>query len=293
MVPQTPGGTSGSANPAGSVGQPVSVGSGKTAPSRTAAFFDLDKTIIATSSAAAFTRPFYSHGLISRRSVLRGAYAQFLYMVGSADHDQTERMRAYLSSMSTGWPVEQVHEIVQETLHELIDPHVYSEAVDLIAEHHSVGRDVVIVSASGLDLVEPIGAMLGADHVIATRMGVEDGKYTGEIEFYAYADAKAEAIKELAAERGYDLAQSYAYSDSITDEPMLSAVGHAYAVNPDRALRKVAAEHEWGVLEFHRPVSLRDKLTEPEPIITAGAVLVAVGAGLALWLVLRHRKKNR
>lgn len=95
---------------------------------RTAAFFDLDKTIIAKSSALAFSRPFYQGGLINRRAVLRSAYAQFVFLVGGADHDQMERMREYLSALTRGWNVQQVREIVAETLHNLIDPIIYDEA---------------------------------------------------------------------------------------------------------------------------------------------------------------------
>ena len=190
----------------------------------TAAFFDLDKTIIAKSSTLAFSRSFYAGGLINRRAVLRSAYAQFVYLVGGADHDQMERMRGYLQELCTGWPVDQVRAIVGETVHELIDPTIYVEAIELIADHHAAGRDVVIVSTSGTEVVEPIGAMLGADHVIATRMVVEDGKYTGEISRYVYGPEKAVAIRELAEQRGYDLSGSFAYSDSATDVPMLQAV---------------------------------------------------------------------
>jgi HAD superfamily hydrolase (TIGR01490 family) len=264
-----------------------------TAPSRTAAFFDLDKTIIARSSTLAFSRSFYQGGLINRRAVLRSAYAQFVYLVGGADHDQMERMRAYLSSMCTGWDVQQVKDIVSETLHELIDPIIYDEAATLIEEHHLAGRDVVIVSSSGSEVVEPIGEMLGADRVVATRMVVEDGRYTGEIDYYAYGETKAAAIRELASEEGYDLEGSYAYSDSATDLPMLEAVGHPFAVNPDRALRREAASREWPVLVFTKPVRLRDRfsgVTLPPPGALAAA---AVGAGAAtagvVWLAARRR----
>src|SRR3954447_2194936 len=165
---------------------------------RPAAFFDLDKTIIAKSSTLAFSRSFYAGGLINRRAVLRSAYAQFVYLAGGADHDQMERMRQYLSSMATGWDVQQVKDIVSETLHELIDPIIYDEAATLIEQHHVAGRDVVIVSTSGAEVVEPIGEMLGADRVVATRMVVgDDGRYSGEIEFYAYGQTKADAIREL------------------------------------------------------------------------------------------------
>ena len=105
-----------------------------------------------------------------------------------------DRMRNYLTAMCTGWDVQQIRDIVNETLHEIIDPLVYNEAVELIAEHKAAGRDVVIISSSGDEVVRPIGEMVGADHVIATRMVVADGRYTGEIEFYAYGPHKAEGL---------------------------------------------------------------------------------------------------
>ena len=171
-----------------------------TSAPRSAAFFDLDKTVIARSSTFAFSRPFYAGGLITRSAVLRGAYAHFLFLAGGADHDQMERMREYLSRMVTGWDVQTVRDIVAETLAELIEPVVYREATALIAEHKAAGRDVVIVSSSGAEVVEPIGAMIGADRVVATRMVVEDGRYTGEIDFYAYGENKAAAVRD--ARRG-------------------------------------------------------------------------------------------
>ncbi|HEU4513150.1 MAG TPA: HAD-IB family hydrolase [Nocardioidaceae bacterium] len=260
-------------------------------PGRPAAFFDLDKTIIAKSSTLAFSRPFYAGGLITRGSVLRSAYAQFVYLVGGADHDQMEKMREYLSDLSAGWDVQTVRDIVADTLHHIVDPLVYDEAVSLIEEHQLEGRDVVIVSASGTEVVEPIGEMLGADAVIATRMEIEDGKYTGEIGFYAYARNKATAIEELAKEKGYDLSRSYAYSDSVTDVHMLEIVGHPYAVNPDRELRKVAAARGWPVLWFNRPVALhrRVRLPSSKPTLAAIALGTAVSVGGAIYLAARRR----
>ncbi|MFJ8040527.1 HAD family hydrolase [Kitasatospora sp. NPDC096147] len=261
---------------------------------RTAAFFDLDKTIIAKSSALAFSRPFYQGGLINRRAVLKSAYAQFLFLAGGADHDQMERMREYLSALTKGWNVQQVREIVAETLHGMIDPIIYDEAASLIEQHHQAGRDVVIVSSSGSEVVEPIGQLLGADHVIATRLQVEEGRYTGEIEYYAYAETKAEAIRELAGREGYDLTNSYAYSDSSTDLPLLEAVGHPSAVNPDRALRKEAAARDWPVLRFERPVELRRRLPEFGAPSRSALLAVALGAAALtaglLWYAAKHRR---
>ncbi|WP_395696370.1 HAD family hydrolase [Nocardioides sp.] len=257
----------------------------------TAAFFDLDKTVIAKSSTLAFSKPFQAGGLISRRAVLRSAYAQFVYLVGGADHDQMEKMRQFMSQLCAGWDVATVREIVADTLHNVVDPLVYDEAVSLIEEHHLAGRDVVIVSASGAEVVEPIAEMLGADHVIATRMEIEDGRYTGGIEYYAYAEEKARAIEELAALRGYVLEDSYGYSDSVTDVPMLESVGHAYAVNPDKELRRTATERGWPVLVFTRPVALRARVPLPPagPTLAAIAVGGVVAVGGVLWASRRRR----
>ena len=258
----------------------------------TAAFFDLDKTIIAKSSTLAFSKPFQAGGLISRRAVLKSVYAQFVFLVGGADHDQMEKLRAFMSSLVAGWDVATVREIVAETLHHVVDPIVYDEAVTLIAEHQLAGRDVVIVSASGTEVVEPIGVLLGADHVVASQLEVVDGHYTGAIDYYAYAEEKARAVEALAAERGYDLTQCYAYSDSVTDIPMLAAVGHPHAVNPDRDLRKAAAERGWPVLVFTKPVALRSRMPLPpaKPTLAALAVGGAVAVGGVVWVNVRKRR---
>ncbi|WP_351229626.1 HAD-IB family hydrolase [Streptomyces sp. NPDC002133] len=265
---------------------------------RTAAFFDLDKTVIAKSSTLTFSKSFYQGGLINRRAVLRTAYSQFVFLAGGADHDQMERMRQYLSALCKGWNVRQVKEIVAETLHELIDPIIYDEAASLIEEHHAAGRDVVIVSTSGAEVVEPIGELLGADRVVATRMVVgDDGCYTGEVEYYAYGPTKAEAIKGLAKSEGYDLSRCYAYSDSVTDVPMLQSVGHPYAVNPDRALRREAASRGWPILVFNRPVRLKQRIPAFTMPARPGLVAVAaVGAAVAtaglVWYASRRRSAN-
>ena len=262
-------------------------------PSRTAAFFDLDKTIIAKSSTLAFSKPFHAGGLINRRVVLRSTYAQFVFLLGGADHDQMERMRQYLSSMVTGWDVQTVRDIVAETLHHIVDPIVYDEAVTLIEQHRAEGRDVVIVSSSGYEVVEPIGRLLGADRVIATKMVVADGKYTGEIEHYVYGPEKVRAVVELAATEGYDLASSFAYSDSVTDTPMLEAVGHPVAVNPDKGLRRIATERGWPVQDFTEPVGLSERTglrAVRAPVLAATAIGAgAAAAGLVIYAAKRRR----
>jgi len=152
---------------------------------------------------------------------------------------------------------------------------------------------VVVVSSSGAEVVEPSAEMLGADRAIATRMVVDtDGRFDGEIEFYAYGENKAAAIRELAEKEGYELGRSYAYSDSATDLPMLEAVGHPYAVNPDRALHRAAAERGWPVLVFSKPVALRQRASlrgAPKPAIAAAAIGAGAAAAGLVWYAAKRR----
>ncbi|HWF82176.1 MAG TPA: HAD family hydrolase [Streptosporangiaceae bacterium] len=221
----------------------------------TAAFFDLDKTLISRSSTLAFAPSFYRHGLISGAQAVRGALAQLAFRLGGADHGQMEKIKAEVSKLCCGWQVERVAEIVSTHLADTIGPIIYADARRLVDAHKRAGRDVIIVSTSGLEMVGPIGAMLGASAVIATKMRHADGLYTGELEFYAYGEAKAIRIRELSAERGYRLADCFAYSDSVTDLPMLEAVGRPHVVNPDRHLRRIAAQRGWPVLAFAHQVA--------------------------------------
>jgi HAD superfamily hydrolase (TIGR01490 family) len=260
-----------------------------------AAFFDLDKTVIAKASMVAFGRPFYREGLISRSLVLRGLWGQLVYMHLGASEEKLARMRESVLALTKGWDQEKIRSIVADTLEAVVEPIIYSEAADLIEEHRAAGRLVVIISASPSEIVEPLGRYLDVDRVIASEALVdEEGRYSGEMAFYAYGPYKAEAMRTLAQEIGIDLAASYAYSDSATDIPMLEAVGHPVVVNPDRALARWADQHGWEVRRFVRPVRLRDRFRVPAPpprqraVVGAGAVGAVVGA--VVWWRLRARE---
>jgi len=237
-------------------------------------FFDLDKTIIAGSSALAFGRPFFRQGLITRGTVLRSGYAQLSLLASGADAGTMDTLRRRITALCAGWEVSRVQEIVAASLAATVEPLLYREAVALIGARRAAGDTIAVLSASGADVVEPIATLVGADLWRATLMDVADGRYTGEIGYYCFGEAKAQAAAVIAAERGVSLADCSAYTDSITDLPLLEAVGHPTAVNPDRGLRRVAGERGWPVLDFATPVRPGARQRR---IAAAGFGAVAVG----------------
>ena len=262
-----------------------------------AAFFDLDKTIIARSGPLALGRSFFREGLITRSLLLKAAYAQLVFHLMGADEAKMERLRLQASRLTEGWERERVRVIVTEVLDEVISPLIYAEALELIHDHDAAGRLVCIVSSSPEEIVEPLATMLRINTYIASRPRIVDGKYTGDLDFYCYGAAKPQAMKELAANKGIDLDGSFAYSDSITDLLMLEAVGNPVAVNPDRELRKVAVERDWRIETFKNPVSLRRRLpavrrptVSLNPVAAAGGV---VGVTLAAWWLTRRRPSQQ
>lgn len=258
---------------------------------RTAAFFDLDKTIIATSSAFAFGREFMHNGLITHSEALQMSLAKASYMVTGLSSEQMDTTRDQLTALVAGWSVEEVRRIASEAMHTVVTPAIYAEARELITFHQNAGHDVIIISASASQLVEPIAAELGVDRVIATELEVVDGYFTGNVDFYAKGSAKAEAMAAVAEREGYHLAASYAYSDSATDIPMLEMVGNPVAVNPDRGMKTMAVDNNWEIRSFKDPVPLIPIPNAREVGIGASVVagLAAVAAG-GVWLSQRTRK---
>lgn len=243
---------------------------------RVAAFFDLDKTIIATSSAFAYGREFLHNGLITPQDAMSLSLAKASYMLAGQSSAQMDSTRDQLTSMVAGWSEKQVREIVHDTMHTVLIPAIYSEARELIQAHQAAGHEVIIISASARQLVEPIAAELGVDKVISTELEIVDGKFTGTVEFYCKGSAKADAITGLVDECGYNLQDSFAYSDSATDAPMLELVGHPVAVNPDRALKKIALESGWEIRSFKDPAPLFQM---------PGAKEIGIGASLLAGII--------
>jgi HAD superfamily hydrolase (TIGR01490 family) len=254
-----------------------------------AAFFDLDKTVIAKASMVAFSGPLHRAGLLSRRTLLRAAWGQLVYSQFGASPEKLDKLRDSVLRLTVGWDQAEIGQIVRETLVDVVEPIVYEEALELIREHRTAGRKVFIVSASPEEIVAPLAQYLGVDEVLATRAELDErGRYTGRTELYCYGPAKVVAMRAAAERDGIDLDRSYGYSDSASDRPMLEAVGHPVAVNPDRELLKVARANEWEVRRFTRRVPLRERVPMPAPrhaAVGGGAIAAAVGAGLAArWL---------
>lgn len=255
----------------------------------TAAFFDLDKTIIATSSAFAFGREFLNNGLISPTEALQLSLAKASYMVAGQTSQQMDSTRDQLTAMIRGWSVDEVKDIARETMNSVVTPAIYAEARELIRYHRAAGHDVVIVSASAAPLVELIAEELGIDNVVATELEIVDGKFTGQITRYLKGAEKAAAVLDITASHNIDLGASFAYSDSATDIPMLELVGNPVAVNPDRGLKKHATDHGWDVRAFKNPVPLFVMPGAKEVGIGA-SVVAGVAACIAggLWLAQYH-----
>lgn len=250
-----------------------------------AAFFDLDKTVIAKAAMLAFGPRLHQEGMLSRRLVARALWGQVVFRYLGADEGRMEKMRETALKVAAGWEKERISELVDSALTEIIDPLVYAEAVELIESHQEAGRRVYLVSASPEEIVLPLARHLGVDDAIATRARIDaTGRYTGEVEFYSAGEHKVTAIEAEAEAYGLDLPNSFAYSDSVTDVPMLETVGHPVAVNPDKGLLKVATERGWEIRVFDNPQLLVEGRTvrAPHPG-TIGAVGAAAALGAAVW----------
>ena len=263
-----------------------------------AAFFDLDKTVIAKASMVAFSGPLHRAGLLSRRMLLRAAWGQLVYSQFGASPEKLAKLRDSVLRLTAGWDQAVIGQIVRETLVDVVEPIVYDEALELMREHRAAGRKLFLVSASPEEIVAPLARYLDVDEAIATRAELDEhGRYTGRTELYCYGPDKVVAMRAVAERDGIDLAASYAYSDSATDQPMLEAVGHAIAVNPDRELLRAAKAKGWEVRRFTQRVPLRERVPMPAPrhaALGGGAVLAALGAGVAArWLWERRQPPPR
>jgi HAD superfamily hydrolase (TIGR01490 family) len=267
---------------------PDPAGSEPAGPTPAAAFFDLDKTLIQGSSAFQFGRAAYQAGLMGRRQLLSDGIANIRFRLhGSTDEDSLA-LRDRISASLAGTRVVDLERLGAAVLARIL-PRLYPEMLDIAHEHQDSGRRAYIVTAASQELADILAQVLVLDGAIGSNLSqVVDGVYTGTPEgLFVYRAQKAQAIQELAEREGIDLGVSYAYSDSESDLPMLCAVGHPVAVNPDAALARVAKAENWPVLRFDR---LGRRLRTAAVV---GVTAAAGGAGTAAALVRLRGRRSR
>jgi HAD superfamily hydrolase (TIGR01490 family) len=219
---------------------------------RAAAFFDLDKTLIEGSSAIHFGRAAYRRGLVTKRQLAKDLWANVRFRLRGSTDEETDALRQRILDSIAGHRVVDLARLGPEMLAGIL-PRAYPEMLEVAWRHQDEGRDVFIVTAASQELADSMASVFQFDGGIGMRSEVRDGFYTGRPDGpFTYREGKAEAIREVAAREGYDLAGSWAYSDSESDLPMLRAVGHPVAVNPDPELMRVARDEGWQVMTFDR-----------------------------------------
>lgn len=223
------------------------------APSRAAAFFDLDKTLMAGSSGMQFARAAAQHGIVSRRQLARWGVDHLRYRLRGATDEETADVLKVARELITGVPARDIDRMGPEVMAAIL-PRIYPRMLDEIHGHQDAGRPTFIVSAAGNDMVQALARVLQMEGGIGTRYEVDgDGRFTGRLDGpFVYGKGKVEAMRRFAEEHGIDLEVSYAYTDSSSDLPMLRAVGNPVVVNPDRGLAEIADGEGWQVMRFER-----------------------------------------
>jgi HAD superfamily hydrolase (TIGR01490 family) len=217
-----------------------------------AAFFDLDRTIISGSSVFTFGIVAYKAGLVTNKQLLKDASNAVTFKMSGASDDKTEAVKDRILEAIGGVEVTTLTDLADEIIPRLMHG-VRREARGLIDLHTDAGRDTYIVSASPIEIVSKFAEEMEMTGGLGTVSEIEEGIYTGALaQPFCYGQGKADALHRIADERGYDLEASYAYTDSAGDLPMLEAVGHPVAVNPDRALETIAYHRGWPIVEFSR-----------------------------------------
>ena len=251
-----------------------------------AAFFDLDKTLIEGSSALHFGRAAYKAGMVSRRQLASDVWANLKFRLNGSTDQGTDELRERILASIAGQRVVDLARMGPDVLAGIL-PLLYREVLDEAYAHQDAGMPVYIVTAASQELAEVLAHVLVLDGGLGMRSEVRDGVYTGKAAGpFTYREGKAEAIRELATREGIDLTESYAYSDSESDLPMMRAVGHPVAVNPDRVLERVAREEGWRIMRF-------DKLGRRLKWAAAVASVALVGAGGGGYVAARARRPRR
>jgi HAD superfamily hydrolase (TIGR01490 family) len=249
-----------------------------------AAFFDLDRTLMAGSSAYHFGRAMYKAGQMSRRQIARDAVDQIRFRLRGATDAAVNVLLDRVLEGIKGQRVVDLRRLTPDVLAGIL-PRIYPQMLAVVREHQDAGRPAYIATAASQPAAEILAQALAMDGAIGTKWEIDDGVYTGRLDgAFAYGEGKVSRLREFAAEQGIDLAQSWAYTDAASDLPMLEAVGHPVAVNPDADLAEVAKREGWDVLRFEK---LGDRLR----MVAAVGVAAAVG-GSGSWLAARRRARG-
>jgi HAD superfamily hydrolase (TIGR01490 family) len=221
--------------------------------SRAAAFFDLDKTLMAGSSGMQFARIAARQGIVSRSLLARWGVEHLRYRLRGTTDERTAEVLKVARNLIAGVPERTIERMGPEVMAAVL-PRVFPQMLEEVYAHQDAGRPTFIVSAAGNGVVETLAGVLGMDGGIGTRYEVDaDGNFTGRLDGpFVYGEGKVEAMREFASRHDIDLAASYAYSDSLSDLPMLRAVGNPVAVNPDPPLAEIARAGGWQTLRFER-----------------------------------------
>ena len=254
---------------------------------RAAAFFDLDKTLMAGSSGMVFARVANRRGFVPRGQLARWGWDHLRYRLRGSSDAQTSAVLDVAKQVFAEIRERDVERMAPEVLAGIL-PRIYPQMLDEVHRHQDEGRATFIVSAAGNDLVRALAAVLGMEGGIGTRWEVgSDGRFTGEMNGpFVYGKGKVEAMRRFAAEHEIEMEESWAYSDSVSDLPMLRSVGHAVVVNPDADLLEIARQEGWQVMRF-------EKLGRRLAIAGATALAAAVGGASVASKRRTHARARR
>jgi HAD superfamily hydrolase (TIGR01490 family) len=251
---------------------------------KSVAFFDVDNTLLHGSTIFLLGRGMYKRGFFTRKEISQFFLINLLYLFkGTEDKGVIEKVQAAACSFIKGHEVSEVDQLGREVYDEYVSPALWQGAVKIAQDHLAQGREVWLVTASPQGMASLIATRLGFTGALGTCAKVENGKYTGEIEGgLLHGGMKKIAIEKLARERNFDLANSFAYSDSHHDLPLLNSVGNPAAINPDASLHLYAKNHHWPIYDFRRAKKLKSIFAP---------LLARIGAKL-IYLLPRSRKKS-
>jgi len=219
---------------------------------RPAAFFDLDKTLMAGSSGVFFARAAYETGMISRSRLARDVYENLRFRLRGSTDDRADDVRRRVGEMIAGVPVRDLQRLSPRVLAGVL-PRLYPQMLERAYAHQDAGVPVYILTAASQEMADLLAHVLAFDGGLGSRSEIVDGRYTGRPAGpFNYREGKVVSMRELAAREGIDLSLSHAYSDSESDLPMLRAVGKPVVVNPDPELRRIAMDEDWEVLHLDR-----------------------------------------